>query len=40
MKHSTVWVDGEGVATRGDRPVHLYTMTNDVNVFPPKKRVY
>ncbi len=40
LKHSTVWVDGEGVATRGDRPVHLYTMTNDVNVFPPKKRVY
>jgi succinate dehydrogenase / fumarate reductase flavoprotein subunit len=40
MKHSTVWVDDNGQPTLGDRPVHLYTMTNDVQTFPPKKRVY
>jgi len=40
MKHSTVWVDDNGQPTLGDRPVHLYTMTNDVETIPPKKRVY
>ncbi|WP_119677411.1 succinate dehydrogenase flavoprotein subunit [Indioceanicola profundi] len=40
MKHSTVWVDDAGKVTLGDRPVHLYTLTNEVQVFPPKKRVY
>jgi succinate dehydrogenase / fumarate reductase flavoprotein subunit len=40
MKHSTVWVDENGQPTLGDRPVHLYTMSNDVETFPPKKRVY
>ncbi len=40
MKHSTVWVDDHGQPTLGDRPVHLYTMSKDVDVFPPKKRVY
>jgi succinate dehydrogenase / fumarate reductase flavoprotein subunit len=41
MKHSTVWVDNDkGTTILGDRPVHLYTLTNDVQVFPPKARVY
>ncbi|QJE73840.1 succinate dehydrogenase flavoprotein subunit [Aerophototrophica crusticola] len=40
MKHSTVWVDDNGAVTLGDRPVHLYTLTNEVQAFPPKKRVY
>jgi succinate dehydrogenase / fumarate reductase, flavoprotein subunit len=41
MKHSTVWVDTEKGTTRlGDRPVHLNTLTNEVQTFPPKKRVY
>ncbi|GIL40633.1 succinate dehydrogenase flavoprotein subunit [Roseiterribacter gracilis] len=41
MKHSTVWVDVEKGTTRlGDRPVHLNTLTNEVQTFPPKKRVY
>lgn len=40
MKHSTVWVDAAGKVTHGDRPVHLYTMTDEVEVIPPKKRVY
>ncbi|MFM2041817.1 MAG: hypothetical protein RLY86_393 [Pseudomonadota bacterium] len=40
MKHSTVWVDDAGKVKLGDRPVHLYTLTNEVQVFPPKARVY
>ncbi len=40
MKHSTVWVDENGQPTLGDRPVHLHTMSKDVETFPPKKRVY
>ncbi|HZH29061.1 MAG TPA: succinate dehydrogenase flavoprotein subunit [Azospirillaceae bacterium] len=40
MKHSTVWVDESGKTTLGDRPVHLYTLTNEVQPFPPKARVY
>jgi succinate dehydrogenase / fumarate reductase flavoprotein subunit len=41
MKHTLAFVDFE---TRGvrleDRPVHTYTMTNDVQYIPPRKRVY
>ncbi len=40
MKHSTSWIDDAGKVTTGDRPVHMYTMTNDVEPVPPKKRVY
>ncbi len=40
MKHSTVWVDAQGQTTLGSRPVHLYTLTDEVEVFPPKARVY
>ena len=41
MKHSLVWVDcEEGTTTMGERPVHLNTMTNEVQSFPPKARVY
>jgi succinate dehydrogenase / fumarate reductase flavoprotein subunit len=40
MKHSTVWVDESGQTFLGDRPVHLYTLTNEVQPFPPKARVY
>ena len=41
MKHSTVWVDPETGATKlSSRPVHLYTLTDEVEVFPPKARVY
>jgi succinate dehydrogenase / fumarate reductase flavoprotein subunit len=40
MKHSLCWV-GEGGDTRIDfRPVHLYTLDDDVEVVPPKARVY
>jgi succinate dehydrogenase / fumarate reductase, flavoprotein subunit len=40
LKHSTVWVDDSGKTVLGDRPVHLKTLTDDVQPFPPKKRVY
>jgi succinate dehydrogenase / fumarate reductase, flavoprotein subunit len=40
MKHSLAWVDDKGAVSLGYRPVHLYTLTNDVEVVPPKARVY
>lgn len=40
MKHSTVWVNDDGTTRLGDRPVHMYTLTDDVKVVPPKARVY
>ncbi|MBB6249626.1 succinate dehydrogenase flavoprotein subunit [Nitrospirillum iridis] len=40
MKHTTSWVDEKGAVTLGDRPVHMYTLTGDIDVIPPKKRVY
>ena len=40
MKHSTVWVDDKGQPRMGDRPVHLNTLTDEVQTIPPKKRVY
>lgn len=40
MKHSTVFVNEKGESKIGDRPVHLYTLTSDVEAVPPKARVY
>lgn len=41
MKHSIIWVDdATGKTTLGERPVHLNTLTNEVQSFPPKARVY
>jgi len=44
MKHTIAWLDGwggKGGGVRIDyRPVHDYTMTNDVQYIPPKARVY
>jgi succinate dehydrogenase / fumarate reductase flavoprotein subunit len=41
MKHTLAWFDDAGGAVRIDfRPVHAYTMTNDVAYIPPKARVY
>ena len=41
MKHTVVWVDEQTGKTRIDyRPVNLQPMTNDVQSFPPKARVY
>jgi succinate dehydrogenase / fumarate reductase flavoprotein subunit len=40
MKHTLCWVDASG-ATRFDyRPVHLNTLTDEVESIPPKARTY
>jgi succinate dehydrogenase / fumarate reductase flavoprotein subunit len=40
MKHSVIYVDAKGGTKIVYRPVHLYTMSNDVEVVAPKARVY
>jgi succinate dehydrogenase / fumarate reductase flavoprotein subunit len=40
MKHTLSWVDPSGKVTLDYRPVHLNTLTDDVEVVPPKARVY
>ena len=40
MKHTLAWIDQNGQTTIDYRPVHNYTMTNDVQYIPPKARVY
>ena len=40
LQHSLAWLDGDGSVQLGTRPVHLYTLSNEVQVFPPKARVY
>jgi succinate dehydrogenase / fumarate reductase flavoprotein subunit len=39
MKHSLTWLIDNKI-TIDYRPVHLYTLTDDVEVIPPKERVY
>ena len=41
MKHTLTWADDATRTVRIDyRPVHTYTMTNEVNYIQPKARVY
>jgi succinate dehydrogenase / fumarate reductase flavoprotein subunit len=40
MKHTLAWITDKGNTTIDFRPVHNYTMTNDVEYIPPKARVY
>jgi succinate dehydrogenase / fumarate reductase flavoprotein subunit len=40
MKHSLSWVGDNGDVALDYRPVRMQTLTNEVQVFPPKKRVY
>jgi len=40
MKHTICWIDGAGEARIDYRPVHLQPLTNEVQSFPPKARVY
>ncbi len=40
LKHSLCWIDEKGKVTIEYRPVHMYTLTKDVQVIPPQKRVY
>ncbi len=41
MKHTLAWMDENKRSVTIDyRPVHSYTMSNDVQTIPPKQRVY
>lgn len=40
MKHTLSWVDDSGHVEFDYRPVHMQTMTDEVDVVPPKARVY
>ncbi|GLR65546.1 succinate dehydrogenase flavoprotein subunit [Acidocella aquatica] len=40
MKHTISYCDDKGAVKLEYRPVKMQTLTNEVSVFPPKKRVY
>ena len=40
MKHSICWLDDKGTAKIDFRPVHMKTLSSEVQPIPPKKRVY
>ena len=40
MKHTLVWWDDKLRPKIDYRPVHMYTLTDDAEVIPPKARVY
>jgi succinate dehydrogenase / fumarate reductase flavoprotein subunit len=40
LKHTLAWVDDSGRVRVDYRPVHLNTLTNDVEPIPPKARTY
>jgi len=40
MKHTLAWMDGNGNVKLDYRPVHAFTLTNDVAYIEPKARVY
>lgn len=40
MKHTLAWVDDKGTVSLDYRPVHMNTLTDEVEVVAPKKRVY
>jgi len=40
MKHTLAWIGADWKVKLDYRPVHTYTLTNDVKYIPPKARVY
>ena len=40
MKHTLAWVDEQGQVRFDYRPVHMYTLSDECEVIPPKERVY
>ena len=40
MKHTLAWLDGNGKVRIDYRPVHAYTLTNEVAYIEPRPRVY
>ena len=41
MKHTVAWLDDDGKNVTLDyRPVHMQTLSNEIETIPPKARVY
>lgn len=40
MKHTLSWLGEDQKVALGDRPVHLHTLTGEIEPIPPAKRVY
>jgi len=40
MKHTLGWIDADGKVTIDYRPVHAFTLTEEVEYIEPKERVY
>lgn len=40
MKHTLTWTDEKANVSIDYRPVHMYTLTDECEVIPPKKRIY
>jgi len=40
LKHTLSWMDEQGKVRLDYRPVHMNTLTDEVETFPPKPRVY
>jgi len=40
MKHTVAWIDAQANVKIDYRPVHMTTLTDEMEVIPPKKRVY
>lgn len=40
LKHTLAWCNKDGQIRLDFRPVRLQTLTNEVSVFPPRKRIY
>lgn len=40
LKHTVAYLDDHNQVRLAYRPVHLYTLTDEVSTFPPKARVY
>jgi succinate dehydrogenase / fumarate reductase flavoprotein subunit len=40
MKHTVAWCDDKNRVSLDYRPVHMYTLSNEIQVIPPKARVY
>ncbi len=40
MKHTLSWINQDGEILLNERPVHHYTLTDDIKPIPPKERKY
>jgi succinate dehydrogenase / fumarate reductase flavoprotein subunit len=40
LRHTLAWQHGDGEVRLGNRSVHLHTLSNEVQAFPPAERVY